>query len=187
MRSTPALHGPAAADPEAEKGWWNRLVRGVVGACGASGLERPDVFEEYFADLYEHFTTANAWAPYEDTLPALDRLAAHGVPLGLITNYDTRVYRVLDAVGLASRIARVAIPARAGAWKPDPRIFAHALDSAGVAAPDALHVGDSLDDDYNGARAAGMRAVLLDREGRYRSQKGLRRIEGLTELIADGW
>jgi len=186
MRITPgntpsgdSLRSTAAA----ERRWWEELVRGVVRSCGATELERPGVFEAYFGELYEHFTTADAWAPYEDALPALEALATQGIPTGLITNYDTRVYRVLEALGLASRLAYVAIPANAGASKPDRRIFAHALDAAGIAAADALHVGDSPGDDYHGARAAGMNAVLLDRNGRYGGGDGIRRIGGLGELL----
>jgi putative hydrolase of the HAD superfamily len=180
--STPSrdsLESTAAA----ERRWWEALVRAVVTSCGAAELVRPGVFEDYFGDLYEHFTTADAWEPYEDALPVLDALATKGITTGLITNYDTRVYRVLDAVGLASRLDSVTIPANAGASKPDRRIFDHALDGAGIAPADALHVGDSLGDDYHGATAAGMSAVLLDRDGRYGGTEGLRRIGGLGELL----
>jgi len=183
MRVTPGLEGEASANPAAERRWWAGLVRNVVTACGARALARPGVFDDYFADLYEHFTTANAWALYDDTLPALDALAARGISTGLITNYDTRVYRVLDALGLASRLDPVSIPADTGVSKPDCRMFANALHRAGVAASHALHVGDSLGDDYHGALAAGMNALLLDRQGRYAARPDIRRIGRLGELI----
>ena len=189
MREAPALEpagtgrGDLQATAAAERRWWEQLVRGVVGACGAPALERPAVFQEYFDELYEHFTTANAWVVYDDTPRALDGLAAAGIGAGLITNYDTRVYRVLDGLGLSSRLDPVTIPAVAGVSKPDGRIFAHALGQAGLAPAEALHVGDSLHDDYEGATAAGMAALLLDRDGRHRGAGGLRRIGRLGELF----
>ncbi len=185
MRTAPGSTpggGSLESTAAAERRWWEDLVRGVVASCGAAELERPGVFEDYFGELYEHFTTADAWARYDDALPALDALAIQGIPTGLITNYDTRVYRVLDALGLASRLGSVTIPANAGASKPDRRIFAHALEAAGVAPADGLHVGDSLGDDYHGATAAGMSAVLLDRDGRHEGGRRSRRIGGLGEL-----
>jgi len=185
MRRTPGgtpSGDSLAATAAAERLWWEKLVRGVVASCGADELERPGVFDTYFGELYERFTTANAWALYDDAFPVLDELAARGISTGLITNYDTRVYRVLDALGLASRLNSVTIPANAGASKPDGRIFAHALDQAGIAPGDALHVGDSLGDDYQGAMAAGVNALLLDRDGRYGGIEGIRRIAGLGEL-----
>lgn len=170
------------ATAAAERRWWGELVRGVVAECGAGPLEQGRVFEDYFAELYEHFTTARAWALYDDTLPALDGLAARGIPAGLITNYDTRVYRVLDALDLTGRLDSVTIPAHAGVSKPDRAIFAHALAAHGVAASEALHVGDSLEDDYIGATGAGMSALLLDRKGRYAGDASLKRVAGLGDL-----
>lgn len=179
--STPGA-GSLELTQAAERQWWAELVKDVVASCGPGVLQRPDVFEDYFAELYEHFTTANAWRLYDDSIAALDALAARGIATGLITNYDTRVHRVLDALDLASRLDTVTIPATAGVSKPDPRIFLHALGSAGVSAAEAVHVGDSLGDDYHGSLAAGMSALLLDRDGRHAGAAGVSRIETLTDL-----
>jgi putative hydrolase of the HAD superfamily len=170
--------------PALERAWWKETVRRIVDEAGDSGQLAGGTFDEFFASLYDHFTTADAWELFPDVRPALDRLRAGGVRLGLITNYDTRVFAVLEALGLAQLFAAVVIPAHVGAAKPAPAIFAAALDRLGAAPGDAVHVGDELDDDYEGARAAGLRAVLIDRDGRYRERHDIRRIESLDELTA---
>ena len=114
--------------------------------------------------------------------PPSSRFAGRAPPSALITNYDTRVFAVLEALGLSELLSAVVIPAHVGAAKPDPAIFRYALDRVGAAPAEALHVGDEIDDDYRGAEAVGMQAVLIDRRG-IRGPIGLRRIESLTELL----
>ena len=72
---------------------------------------------------------------------------------------------MLASLGVADRFGAVAVSARVGAAKPDPAIFAHALERLGVAAANALHCGDLPEKDCAGARRAGVRPVLLDRHG----------------------
>ncbi|MBA3716948.1 MAG: HAD-IIIA family hydrolase [Actinobacteria bacterium] len=102
---------------------------------------------------------------YEDVEPALDELRGYGLLIGLVSNgaRDLREFvrhHGLDAdVTVASRYH--------GTVKPDPSIFRKALDRLGVEPAEAAMVGDHLEDDFEGARALGMRAVLIDRENRY--------------------
>jgi HAD superfamily hydrolase (TIGR01549 family) len=102
---------------------------------------------------------------YEDVEPELEELRAHGLKNGFVSNgaRDLREFvrhHGLDAdVTVASRYH--------GKVKPDPTIFRKALDRLGVDAAEAAMVGDHLEDDIEGARALGMRAVLVDRENRY--------------------
>jgi putative hydrolase of the HAD superfamily len=165
-----------------EREWWRGVVREVVDRAGVSNVLTGETFERFFCSLYDHFTTAAAWELYPDALPALERLRGQGLVLGLITNYDTRVFRVLDAIGLTPYLSAVVIPAHVGAAKPDPAIFAHAVAKAEVAPSDALHVGDEIDDDYRAAESAGLKPVLIDRAGSFRGNDGLRRIESLADL-----
>jgi putative hydrolase of the HAD superfamily len=166
-----------------ERGWWVNLVGRVVEDAGLSEALGGPVFEDFFAALYHHFTTAGAWELFPDVEPALDGLKSRGIRIGLITNYDTRVFAVLEAVGLARYLDAVSIPAHVGASKPAPAIFLHALGQLRVDAREALHVGDEPRDDYEGALAAGLGAVLIDRAGNYRQKGGMRRIESLEELF----
>jgi putative hydrolase of the HAD superfamily len=76
----------------------------------------------------------------------------------------------------------VVTSAEVGAGKPDPRIFERALQVAGVAAGEALHVGDKVDNDVNGAAAAGVRGVLVQRDGT--PPAGVEAVGSLRELVA---
>ena len=98
-------------------------------------------------------------------------------------NYDSRIHRLVVSLGLAARLDSITIPATAGARKPAPRIFARALAGHGLDADDSGYVGDSLADDYLGARGAGMRAVLLDRDGGHPGLAGVPRAATLDEAI----
>jgi putative hydrolase of the HAD superfamily len=147
-----------------------RIIRGMGGdeaqayACAAemvAAWEQHDNFELY-----------------EDAVPVLDELRAHGLKLGLVSNTS----RDLEAFVVHHRLeVDVAIGSRSfGKTKPDPAIFRAALDGLGVQARAAAMVGDSIEDDIEGALALGMQAILLDREGRYPELEP--RITGLGEL-----
>lgn len=192
MRQAPPMAFPGRSVEEtaaAERAWWRELVAEVVGQARLGEALNGQVFERFFASLYDHFTTAEAWEPYPDAVPALQRLRFGGLTVGLITNYDTRVYPVLDAVGLAPLLDSVSIPALVGAAKPEPAIFLRALDAHALEPQRAMFIGDELADDYAGAEAVGMLAVLLDREDRHLAE-GLRRISDLgqlDEVLRAGW
>lgn len=102
---------------------------------------------------------------HADALPALDALRRDGVALGVVSNWDYALPEVLAGLGVAGRFGAVAASAAVGAAKPDPAIFHHALARLGVPPDRALHCGDLPEPDCLGARAAGLRAVLLDRRG----------------------
>jgi putative hydrolase of the HAD superfamily len=104
------------------------------------------------------------------TAPALQRLREAGLSLGVVSNSDGRVAEALEAVGLAGYFGVVVDSKLAGFEKPDPRIFLPALTALGVAAADALYVGDLYEVDVVGARRAGMAAVLLDPAGLHASR-----------------
>ncbi|MGI8633259.1 MAG: HAD family hydrolase [Solirubrobacterales bacterium] len=102
---------------------------------------------------------------YPDAAPALQTLRARGLALLAVSNWDISLAGVLDEVGLLAGLDGVVTSAAARARKPDPAIFRTALHEAGVRAAEALHVGDSAEEDVAGARAAGIRPLLIDREG----------------------
>lgn len=102
---------------------------------------------------------------FPDARPALDALGALGVERVCVSNWDCALPDVLERTGLAPLVDGVVTSASAGARKPDPAIFAPALALAGCAPEDALHVGDTAEEDVEAARAAGIRALLIDREG----------------------
>jgi len=93
---------------------------------------------------------------------ALESLRDQGLRLLVVSNSDGTVERGLAEVGLRGYFTAVVDSAIVGFEKPDPRIFEHALERAGVSGRRALHVGDLYHADVTGARAAGVNAVLLD-------------------------
>lgn len=103
--------------------------------------------------------------PYPDATPALRFLRRRGVGAICVSNWDCSLPGVLERCGLAGLLAGVVPSAVAGARKPSSEIFARALELAGRRADEALHVGDTPDEDIAGARSAGIRAVLIDRRG----------------------
>jgi len=121
------------------------------------------------------------FAPYADAVPALKTLKARGFRLVVVSNWDVSLHSVLERLGLARSLDGVVTSAEAGARKPSPEIFRRALEVAGASAADAIHVGDSLEDDVAGARRAGIEPVLLRRDGA--GSAGVRTISTLAELV----
>ena len=88
-----------------------------------------------------------------------------GLRLVCVSNWDYALPSVLQDVGLLGLLDAVITSAAVGARKPDARVFRAALEAAGCSAAEALHVGDSAAEDVAGARAAGIRALRIDRSG----------------------
>jgi putative hydrolase of the HAD superfamily len=113
----------------------------------------------------EQLLSAVRFQAYSDASPALAYLREHGLKLIVVSNWDVSLETVLDRTGLAPLLDDVVSSAAAGARKPDPAIFEVALGLAGCEPGEALHVGDTPEEDVEGAHAAGIRALLLDRDG----------------------
>ena len=113
----------------------------------------------------DEMMAAIRFSAYSDAAPALERLAELGLRRICVSNWDYALPEVLERCGLARGFDAVVTSAGTGARKPDPRIFAAALAAAGCAPEEALHVGDTPAEDRDGARAAGIPALLLDRAG----------------------
>lgn len=146
---------------------------------GMAGVD----FDRWFEELYGDFGSARAWAPFDDALPAVAALRRRGLRLAVVSNWDSRLTRILEEHGLRARFDAVVISAEVGWRKPHPAIFRRTLDALGVAPGEVLHVGDSVGDDVEGARAAGVRPVLLDRAGTKKFD-GAPVIRSLAELEA---
>jgi putative hydrolase of the HAD superfamily len=117
----------------------------------------------------------------DDAVPALDALAARGIPVGLVSNWDVSLREVLVELGIADRFAAICISAECGVAKPDPAIFTAALDALGLPPDGVVHCGDDPLLDGCGARAAGITPVLIDRSGR-RPDPRFGSVRSLTEL-----
>ena len=117
---------------------------------------------------------------FPDAQPALRALRRSGVRLVVVSNWDWSLPEWIERVGLAELVDGVVSSAVVGVPKPSPAIFRVALDVAGVGPAQALHVGDSMASDVEGARAAGVRAVLIARGGG--ATEGVEAIRSLEEL-----
>jgi FMN phosphatase YigB (HAD superfamily) len=122
----------------------------------SAGLGRPVGVGELMASI--------RFEAYSDARPALAALRAGGLRVVCVSNWDFELAGVLDRIGLAAELDDVVVSALAGARKPDPAIFAAALAAAGCEAHEAIHVGDGPAD-VDGARAAGIDVLRIDRDG----------------------
>jgi HAD superfamily hydrolase (TIGR01509 family) len=102
---------------------------------------------------------------FPDAAPALESLRARELSLVCVSNWDSSLPEVLARCGLGGALDAVVASATAGSRKPDVGIFAAALAAARCSPEEAVHVGDTPEEDLEGARAAGIRALLLDRGG----------------------
>lgn len=180
FQAMPPLCFPGVREPELpthERAWWKRVV-----ATAFADWPGAD-FDAFFSDLFEHFTLADSWELFPDVEPALCGLRSRGIRLGIVSNFDGRLTAVCSALGIAHYFSTVIMSGRMGYAKPDPRIFTMALTRLGVAATNSLHIGDSEVEDVEGARAAGIRAVLIDRQrGRTTARPDC--LRDLRELLA---
>ena len=178
FRGMPPMCFPGSADaelPERERAWWRQVVKTAVDAY------RFGDFEPFFDDLFEHFARAEAWELFADVTPTLSALQARGLRLALVSNFDARLERICEGLGIARCFKVMAISSRVGRAKPDPRIFGFALEHLGLAAAEAVHVGDSETEDLEGARAAGLRSILIQRDASL--SESSERIRDLRELL----
>jgi putative hydrolase of the HAD superfamily len=173
------IHSQGAADRyggvRGEADFWREFLNRV-----RRQLDGGVVSKESFGRLAAHFREPAAWAVYPDVLPALDALQGAGLTLAVVSNWDSYLPTLLDRLGLASRFASIAVSAIEETGKPDPEIFRRACVRVSVQPAEVVHVGDSMREDYEGARGAGLSALLLDRTDSHTGMAD--RIRTLTEL-----
>lgn len=171
----------AATEPsqlkQSERLWWFDIVHNVFYRVGMFAR-----FDDFFEQVFQVFEDPGSWRLFPETASTLAHLKAQGVELGIISNFDSRLFSVIRGLGIAEAFDTVTISSLAQAAKPAPKIFRLALDKHAVDPEEALHVGDSLQDDVEGARKAGLHAVLLDRQGR-RHVSGVETISTLDGLL----
>jgi putative hydrolase of the HAD superfamily len=161
-----------------ERGWWRQLVKQVSDEAG--GVTD---FDGYFSALYEHFRQADAWVLYPEVLGILETLKTRGVPMVVVSNFDSRLLDVLAGLDITMFFEDIIFSTGARSAKPERGIFDLAVSVLDVPARDVLHVGDNVEADYHGARAAGLSALLVVR-GSAQSGDEIESIESL-EGIAD--
>jgi putative hydrolase of the HAD superfamily len=162
---------------ELSRAFWANLYRTLMAALGLP-------FTDELAErIYATFTDVANYRLFPDALPVLDKLRDGGLRLGLISNFEDWLERLLEALEATHYFEARVISGVEGVEKPEPEIFHLALERLGVPAAASLYVGDSVEYDVRPAEAVGMTAVLVDRRGRHADFGGLR-IESLDELPA---
>jgi putative hydrolase of the HAD superfamily len=169
--------GPLSSS--AEKQWWKELVFRVFSDVGM--IEN---FDRFFDEVFDLFRDSRGWILFPETREVLAALHDHGMKVGVISNFDSRLYSVLKDLGIDALFDSVTICSEVGYAKPQPQIFHAALRTLGVPAERVLFTGDSLVDDYQAATTAGFSSFLLDRAGRYASMRSVQRISNLRELLS---
>src|SRR5208283_1847955 len=159
--STPGLaFGPGRRADEIrrlEREWWYGLV-----LRSFEGLGEFDSFDAFFEELFAYFGDPASWAPLPEARAVIRSLKDAKLKLGIISNFDARLYPILEGLELRPFFETVTISSEAGYAKPARQIFATALADLGVASAEAVHIGDSAHMDVRGAQDAGLRAILID-------------------------
>ena len=142
-------------DEEVWIAFTEQIVLGMGGEPNGARACAVDMVREW--ERHENFSL------YEDALPVLDELRRHGLKIGLISNGQRDLeefaeHHLLDVDTVVGSKAH-------GRIKPHASIFVAALEALGVSADETVMVGDSYEDDIEGARRLGIRAILLDRDG----------------------
>jgi putative hydrolase of the HAD superfamily len=134
-----------------------RIVRGMGGDS--------DSARQIAVEIERAWEVSENFDLYEDVVPVLEELRRSGLKIGLVSNGVRDIDEFVQHHGLT---VDAAVASRThGKVKPDPSIFLAALERLGVAAEETIMVGDTLEDDIEGARAVGIRPILLDREGHH--------------------
>ena len=160
---------------QCERLWWFDIVHAVFYRVGMF-----EGFDEYFDEVFEAFSGGKHWALYPETLPVLEELKSKGFELGIISNFDTRLFSILDELSLREHFDSITISSLAQAAKPATQIFTFALNQHVIDPEEALHVGDSVREDVEGAKQAKLKALLLDRDHDVSQREDC--IRDLTEL-----
>jgi putative hydrolase of the HAD superfamily len=138
---------------------WHVLVTALLDGAGVAAPLAPLVDW-----LWSEQPTQNLWrAPIADMIELARELAARGLAVGVVSNSEGRLAELFAEIGIAAPFATIVDSGRLGVAKPDPRIFAHALDALGGTPERAFHVGDSWQADVLGALGAGWRAIWYGR------------------------
>jgi putative hydrolase of the HAD superfamily len=140
-------------------------------------------FDRFFDEIYDLFRDSRGWMLFPETQAVLEAFHGRGMKLGVISNFDSRLYSALKDLRILHFFTSITICSEVGFAKPSPEIFRAAIRSLGVASDRILFTGDSLVDDYVAGQNVGLGVCLLDRSDRYSAMQSVRRIKSLYDLL----
>lgn len=165
FKSAPSPTFPDASPqeiPKKEFQWWRNVTMRTFQKVGV--VHKFLDFDIFFYRLYNHFATEHPWEVYPDVIPCLECWRDQKIQLGIISNFDSRLYQVLRVLHLKPFFSSITISSEVGVAKPDPRIFQSAIAQHQVSPEQTWHIGDSRKEDYEAAKSIGMQGFLLKRK-----------------------
>jgi len=139
---------------------WSQLVDRTF-----EGLTDIRPSESFFDELYRRFSDPDVWRIHDDVLPTLTAVRRRGLRTAAISNWDERLRPLLAALKLDTYFDAIEVSSELGCHKPERKIFVETSNRLNIPALNILHIGDSMMEDFEGARAAGFEARLLNRAG----------------------
>ena len=164
-----------STSPERSRRFWDRVYGRLLAELGVP------FGEELATAIYTTFTDVANYRLFPDVLAALDRLRSAGIRMGVVSNFEEWLERLLESLGVTPYFDVRVISGVEGVEKPDLKIFRLALERMETLPAESAFVGDSPQFDVEPATSLGMTAVLLDRRGRFPDHRGPR-ITSLEEL-----
>ena len=168
---------PISLEADNGQGFWDEFY--------ADGFRRLGIQADMSgaaAHIRERFQRAEFEMLFDDVIPALDALHAHGFKLGILSNFSANLENILRQVGVHPYFSFFVVSAIAGVEKPDLQIFELAVRAANRPRAEIVYIGDSIYHDVQGAQRAGMEAILVDRQNQHSDWKGTR-VRDLHELV----
>jgi putative hydrolase of the HAD superfamily len=142
--------------------WWKSVTYNTFNQDNT--ISQFTDFNVFFLELYHYFKTSQPWVIYPDVIPTLHHWQKQGIELGIISNFDTRIYDVLDNLNLRQYFSTITISSLTGVAKPNPKIFLTALAKHHCQPKNAWYIGDSIKEDYWGGKFVGMQSFWLNRK-----------------------
>lgn len=175
---------PLGADGQKGLEWWASVIERTFVESGFKKENFSD-FNKFVEELYLALAEDRAWVTFSDVLPALKALKERNIPMIVFSNFDERLVKILEELGIAKYFERIICSTQIGYAKPDPKAFLKVADLLKLKPQEILHVGDGYENDYLGALHAGMQAILLDRKNvEFRANSSIKKVQSLAEIPA---
>lgn len=148
--------------------WWRTVVYAVFRDLDSNIPE--EKLSKVTSSLIKRYRTKNCWNPFPGTIELLESLQEHNILIGIISNFDDGLDSILHSLDMKRFFSFVLCSYNLGIEKPNPEIFNEALKifkqrtKINISPEEALHIGDSVDEDYRGARNANWNAFLIKRD-----------------------
>ncbi|HXH72629.1 MAG TPA: HAD-IA family hydrolase [Mariprofundaceae bacterium] len=146
---------PADQDPAIyERRWWREILARCLDVA-----PEDERLASCFAEVFDYYATPAAWRLHPGLPTLLGELREAGLRLAICSNFDGRLFGILEQTGLREFFDVVVLPRHAGRQKPDAAIFGYMVETFGVLPEECLHVGDSVENDAVAARLAGLQGL----------------------------